>query len=126
MMDQLSSETLQIVFSNIALPELLKSQTLVCKRWNDVISDVNYLPFKKQYYRIINNDQDTINECKQSIEEKLQTVPPVFPNDWNLVAKNAKLEKCIPYLLNLVSSHPRLADLRIPHQALENLHRHRR
>ena len=51
-MDSIPSELLERIFSHISMDDLLKVQSLVCKRWKSVISRELYMPWKKAYYRL--------------------------------------------------------------------------
>ena len=55
-----NSDLLQVIFAQIPLSELLKSTARVCQLWNRVIHDeqMNYLPFKKSFYKVVNQNHE--------------------------------------------------------------------
>ena len=116
-MDALNKpEILQIIFSNIPLPELLKSTARVCQTWNNVINkDTRYLRFKKSYYKIINDQED---HCP-SVKDLAKAADFVHTG-------SDPLEKCLPYILQKITSHPDIKLLNIPTECLKNAVHHKR
>ena len=112
-MDSLDPETLQIIFAQIPLPELLKSTSRVCKHWYKVISDEKFLYFKKSYYRVINKDEDEVKSLTATIEEGLQKLGPERPQatpqmQLQQTSHIVQLQRCLPYLLQSFSSNEQL------------------
>ena len=70
-MDTLPPELLERIFSHIPLEDLLKVQSLVCKKWKNVISRELYTPWKKAYYRL------KLDSMKKSNFEESSSPPPV-------------------------------------------------
>ena len=56
-MDKLPPEILERIFSNMPLRDLLMTESLVCKKWHDIIARSKFLPWRKSYhqYKIMTN-----------------------------------------------------------------------
>ena len=115
-------DILQVIFSKIPLPELLKSTARVCQHWNRVIhsEQMGFLSFKKSFYKVVNQDEDEI----EKICHPIPGYPITFANDGTL--KKIVLERSLPYLLKKFSCHPKLTLLKLPRECLQRVTKHKR
>ena len=118
-------ELLQIIFAKIPLPELLKNTASVCKLWNKVIhcEETHFLPFKKSYYKVVNQDDYEIGKICLNLLNDLKDWNPGYPL---LPGFNGDLERSLPYLLRKFSCHPKLILLKLPHECLKHVNNHKR
>ncbi|KAG7234264.1 hypothetical protein INR49_004119 [Caranx melampygus] len=61
-MDNLPEEVLMEVLSLLPAHDLYRSAIRVCHRWKNIIQDSKFVPFKKQYYRYMLREKDTMPE----------------------------------------------------------------
>jgi hypothetical protein len=56
--DILPIELVELIFTNVPLTDLMRNCSLVNRRWNDIIQNPEFIPWKKAYYRykILPND----------------------------------------------------------------------
>ncbi len=55
-MDSLPPEILEHIFAHMPMLDLITVQSLVCKKWRDIIARDNFLPWKKSYFYYKMND----------------------------------------------------------------------
>lgn len=61
-MDDLPEEILRQILCEIPARDLYCNVSLVCQRWRSLIQDPKFLPFKKQYYRYVMQEETTVAE----------------------------------------------------------------
>ena len=122
-------ELLQVIFAKIPLPELLKSTARVCQVWNRVIhcKETNFLPFKKSFYKVVNQNEDEIRKICHNLQNDLRVWNPGYPIKSGTHVENlGNLERSLPYLLKKFSFHPKLALLKLPEECLKLVNEHKR
>ena len=124
-------ELLQVIFSKIPLPELLKSTASVCQLWNRVIhcEETNFLPLKKSFYKVVNQSEDEIEKICHNLQNDLSLWNPGYPigqTDAYHDGRLGNLERSLPYLLKKFSCHPKIALLNLPHDCLKLVNKHKR
>ena len=119
-------DILQIIFTKIPLPELLKSTARVCQHWNKVIHGEGFLPFKKSFYKVVNQDEDEIGDVCYNLQNDLRDWNPGYPISRPHDRKKEDLERSLPCLLKRFSCHPKLTLLKLPDECLKRVNKHRR
>ena len=122
-------ELLQVIFAKIPLPELLKSTARVSQLWNRVIhsEETNFLPFKKSFYKVVNQNEDEICKICHNLQNDLRDWNPGYPiMSVTFAGCLGDLERSLPYLLKKFSCHPKIALLNLPHECLKLVNKHKR
>ncbi|GAA6227752.1 F-box DNA helicase 1 [Lates japonicus] len=60
--DDLPEEVLREVLCLLPAQDLYRSVCLVCHRWRNIVQDTKFVPFKKQYYRYMMREKNTVQE----------------------------------------------------------------
>ncbi|XP_028255941.1 F-box DNA helicase 1 [Parambassis ranga] len=60
--DDLPEEVLRQILCLIPAQDLYRNVGLVCHRWRDIIQDNKFVPFKKQYYRYMMRETETVQD----------------------------------------------------------------
>ncbi|XP_070785004.1 F-box DNA helicase 1 [Enoplosus armatus] len=60
--DDLPEEVLMQVLSQVPAQDLYRNVSLVCHRWRNIVQDTKFVPFKKQYYRYMMRENNTMLE----------------------------------------------------------------
>ncbi|XP_038594426.1 F-box DNA helicase 1 [Micropterus salmoides] len=60
--DDLPEEVLRQVLCQVPAQDLYRSVSLVCHRWRNIVQDTKFVPFKKQYYRYMMREKNTMKE----------------------------------------------------------------
>ncbi|XP_033018594.1 F-box DNA helicase 1 [Lacerta agilis] len=55
-MEKLPDEVLREIFALVPAADLFQSLTLVCHRWNRIVSDPQFVPWKKLYYKYLKSE----------------------------------------------------------------------
>lgn len=58
--DDLPEEVLRQVLSLVPAQDLYRSVTLVCHRWNNIVQDPKFVPYKKQYFRYVMRESEAV------------------------------------------------------------------
>uniref|UniRef100_A0A667WNM1 DNA 3'-5' helicase n=1 Tax=Myripristis murdjan TaxID=586833 RepID=A0A667WNM1_9TELE len=61
-MDDLPEEVLRQLLSLLPAQDLYRNAARVCHRWRDVVTDPKFLPLKKQYFRYVMAEENTVRE----------------------------------------------------------------
>nr|XP_049616977.1 F-box DNA helicase 1 isoform X12 [Syngnathus scovelli] len=109
--DDLPEELLRQVLSLLPARDLYRSAILVCNRWRDMIEDDKFMPFKKEYYRFMMNEEVTMAEVTSSLI-KARVIKPAMSQHGirNLV---------------ILMSHHKFGTVVNPTDVLEQVKKHR-
>ncbi|XP_017288054.1 F-box DNA helicase 1 [Kryptolebias marmoratus] len=61
-MDDLPEEVLRQILCLLPAADLYRNASLVCHRWKNIVQDATFVPFKKQYYRYMMKETETMRE----------------------------------------------------------------
>ncbi|XP_023142098.2 F-box DNA helicase 1 [Amphiprion ocellaris] len=67
-MDDLPEEVLRQILSLIPAQDLYRTASQVCHRWTNIVHDTKFVPFKKQYYRYMMQETDTVLEISSILK----------------------------------------------------------
>ncbi|XP_035531570.1 F-box DNA helicase 1 [Morone saxatilis] len=67
--DDLPEEVLRQVLCLLPAQDLYRNVSLVCHRWRNIVQDTKFVPFKKQYYRYMMREKDTVLEIFNILRE---------------------------------------------------------
>ena len=109
----LPGEVLEMIFSKINLPDLLRSHTLVCRKWNEFISSESFLPQRKRYYRYQAKMEGVRADLSLEVSQKLREIPDTYGNIVVEGQRLDKLERCLPFLIYKVSEDSTLDLLKL-------------
>ncbi|XP_023278754.1 F-box DNA helicase 1 [Seriola lalandi dorsalis] len=74
-MDDLPEEVLWQVLCLLSAQDLYRSVIRVCHRWRNIVQDSKFVPFKKQYYRYMMREKDTMQEIFSILKNSSITDP---------------------------------------------------
>lgn len=106
--DDLPEEVLRQVLSLVPAPDLYRSVQLVCQRWRNIVQDPKFVPYKKQYFRYVMRESDTV----LSVDIDMQ-----------MILKNHH-DHCVRNLVILMAQHKPAQRFR-PDHVLECVKKHR-
>ncbi|KAM4570050.1 F-box DNA helicase 1 [Odontesthes bonariensis] len=110
-MDDLPEEVLRQVLCLVPAQDLYRSVSLVCHRWRNIIQDPKFVPFKKQYYRYMMREGETVQEVLSTLKTSGITGP-------------RSSEHSIRNLVLLMASH-KVGERVRPEDVLERVKKHR-
>ncbi|XP_008285207.1 F-box DNA helicase 1 [Stegastes partitus] len=67
-MDDLPEEVLRQILCLIPAQDLCRTASQVCHRWRNIVQDPKFVPFKKQYYRYMMREKDTVQEISSILK----------------------------------------------------------
>ncbi|XP_044198576.1 F-box DNA helicase 1 isoform X1 [Thunnus albacares] len=73
--DDLPEEVLRQVLWLLPAQDLYRNVSLVCHRWRNIVQDTKFVPFKKQYYRYMMREKDTVGEVFSILKSSSITDP---------------------------------------------------
>ncbi|KAM7366923.1 hypothetical protein PAMP_014858 [Pampus punctatissimus] len=73
--DDLPEEVLRQVLWLLPAQDLYRNVSLVCHRWRNIVQDTQFVPFKKQYYRYMMSEKDTVQEVTSILKSSGITEP---------------------------------------------------
>lgn len=109
--DDLPEEVLRQILCLIPAQDLYRCISLVCHRWRDIVQDTKFVPFKKQYYRYLMREKDTVGEISN-----------ILTNSG--IANPALVQDSIRNLVVLMAEHKAGERVR-PGDILERVRKHR-
>ncbi|XP_072858554.2 F-box DNA helicase 1 isoform X2 [Pogona vitticeps] len=68
-MDQLPDEVLQEIFALMPVVDLYRSLSLVCHRWHRIISDPQFIPWKKLYHQYTREEAGAVSNVMAILEQ---------------------------------------------------------
>lgn len=71
-MDDLPEEVLRQVLSLVPAQDLYRSVQLVCHRWKNIVQDPKFVPYKKQYFRYVMRESDTVQCVNADLKKVLK------------------------------------------------------
>ncbi|XP_071357961.1 F-box DNA helicase 1 isoform X2 [Trachinotus anak] len=74
-MDDLPEEVLREVLCLLPAQDLYRNVSRVCHRWRNIVEDSKFMPFKKQYYRYMMREKDTMQEIFSILKNSSITDP---------------------------------------------------
>nr|XP_020457108.1 F-box DNA helicase 1 isoform X2 [Monopterus albus] len=78
--DDLPEEVLRQVLCLLPAQDLYCSASLVSHQWRNIIQDAKFVPFKKQYYRYMMREKDTVLEISSVLKNSGITDPALSQN----------------------------------------------
>ncbi|KAM4719257.1 F-box DNA helicase 1 isoform 2-T2 [Anableps anableps] len=73
--DDLPEEVLREVLCLVPAADLYRNVSLVCHRWRNVVLDPKFVPFKKQYFRYMMREKETVLEICSTLKNGNLTCP---------------------------------------------------
>lgn len=73
--DDLPEEVLRQVLCLVPAQDLYRSVSLVCHHWRNIVQDTKFVPFKKQYYRYMMREKETVLEIYSILKKSSITGP---------------------------------------------------
>lgn len=70
--DDLPEEVLRQVLSLVPAQDLYRSVQLVCQRWSNIVQDPKFVPYKKQYFRYMMRESDTVKRVNGELKNILR------------------------------------------------------
>ncbi|XP_041637121.1 F-box DNA helicase 1 [Cheilinus undulatus] len=110
-MEDLPEEVLRQVLSLVSAQDLYRNAIHVCHRWKNIIEDSKFVPFKKQYFRYMMMEKETVMEIV-SVLKKSNITKPAPP------------EHSIRNLVVLMAQH-KVGERVRPEDVLEYVKKHR-
>ena len=106
-MSSLPRETLELIFSNLPIQDLLNGAALVCRDWNEIISSSVFLRHKKQYFRYrLDPERDSLSKklvWKSRLQDHVRSqVEPPAPLRPEMPAPN-----CVSWMLQEIHGSKR-------------------
>ncbi|KAL7882540.1 hypothetical protein SRHO_G00001980 [Serrasalmus rhombeus] len=65
----LPEEILSVIFAHLPADDLYRHVSLVCHRWREIITDPQFMPWKKLYYRYEKWEEEAVKEVKALLNE---------------------------------------------------------
>ncbi|XP_047431382.1 F-box DNA helicase 1 isoform X2 [Mugil cephalus] len=109
--DDLPEEVLRQILCHVPAQDLYRNVSLVCHRWKNVVEDTTFVPFKKQYYRYMMREKETMEEVVSILKNSGITDP-------------ALSQHSIRNLVVLMAQH-KVRDRVAPENVLECVKKHR-
>ncbi|XP_038142942.1 F-box DNA helicase 1 isoform X2 [Cyprinodon tularosa] len=109
--DDLPEEVLREVLCLVPASDLYRSVSLVCHRWRNIVLDPKFVPFKKQYYRYMMNEKETVQEICSTLKNSNISSP-------------APSEHSIRSLVVLMAQH-KVGERVVPEDILACVKKHR-
>lgn len=109
--DDLPEEVLRQILCLIPAQDLYRSVSLVCHRWRDIVLETTFMPFKKQYYRYMMREKDTMLEMFSILKNSGITDP-------------LSGQQCIRRLVVVMAQH-KVGERVRPEDVLECVKKHR-
>uniref|UniRef100_A0A8C6WVA5 F-box DNA helicase 1 n=1 Tax=Neogobius melanostomus TaxID=47308 RepID=A0A8C6WVA5_9GOBI len=105
--DDLPEEVLRQVLSLVPAQDLYRSVQLVCHRWKNIVQDLKFVPYKKQYFRYVMNESDTVKCVNVDLKEILKTpLDHSIRNLVTLMAQHKPAQRFRPdHVLDCVKRH---------------------
>ncbi|XP_044042350.1 F-box DNA helicase 1 isoform X2 [Siniperca chuatsi] len=110
-MDDLPEEVLRQVLCLVPAKDLYRNVSLVCHRWRNIVQDTKFVPFKKQYFRYMMREKNTVLEIFSILKNSRIRDP-------------ASSQHSIRYLVVLMAQH-KVGEWVRPEDVLECVKRHR-
>ncbi|CAN9508137.1 unnamed protein product [Ophioblennius macclurei] len=73
--DDLPEEVLRQILCHVPARDLYRCVSQVCHRWRDIVLDSKFVPFKKQYYRYMMREKETVEEILNTLKSSGITSP---------------------------------------------------
>ncbi|XP_007570903.1 F-box DNA helicase 1 [Poecilia formosa] len=73
--DDLPEEVLREVLCLVPAADLYRNVCLVCHRWRNIVLDPKFVPFKKQYFRYMMKEKETVLEVCSTLKNSNITCP---------------------------------------------------
>ncbi|XP_071373973.1 F-box DNA helicase 1 [Centroberyx affinis] len=67
-LDDLPEEVLRQLLSLLPAQDLYRNASRVCHRWSSIVQDPKFVPLKKQYYRYMMKEKDTVQEVNSILK----------------------------------------------------------
>ncbi|XP_062990676.1 F-box DNA helicase 1 [Elgaria multicarinata webbii] len=67
--DQLPDEVLWEIFSLVPALDLYRTLSLVCRRWQRIISDPKFIPWKKLYHQYMKGEAQAVSSVNKTLEQ---------------------------------------------------------
>ncbi|XP_042367235.1 F-box DNA helicase 1 isoform X2 [Plectropomus leopardus] len=109
--DDLPEEVLRQILCLVPAQDLYRTVSLVCHHWRNIVLDAKFVPFKKQYYRYMMREKETVREIQFILESSRITDP-------------ASSQNSIRNLAVLMAQH-KVGDWVRPEDVLECVKKHR-
>ncbi|XP_068442554.1 F-box DNA helicase 1 [Clinocottus analis] len=109
-MDDLPDEVLRQILCLVPAQDLYRSVSHVCNHWWNIIQDRKFVPFKKQYFRYMMRERETVQEICDTMRNSSITDP-------------AASQHSIRHLVILMSQHTVGERVR-PEDVLERVKKH--
>ncbi|KAK2883242.1 F-box DNA helicase 1 isoform X1 [Channa argus] len=110
-MDDLPEEVLRQILCLLPAQDLYRTVIAVCHRWKNIVQDAKFVPYRKQYFRYVMREKDTMVAI-DSILKKSNITDPAFS------------QHSIRYLVVLMAQHEVRERVR-PEDVLECIKKHR-
>ena len=133
-MSSLSSlpvEVVQVILSQLPLPELVLTKSLVCRQWRDIIQAETFLPHRKSYYQYKLGRNITRDRLDKLIKNQVEVIVDLQGltitqqiHQTGVSSSTAMLERCLPWLLTLFSSPDMMKSLHLTKDMFINLTMH--
>ncbi|KAK0140728.1 F-box DNA helicase 1 [Merluccius polli] len=68
-MEDLPEEVLRQILLLLPAQDLYRCTVLVCHLWRNIVQDPKFVPYKKQYYRYMMGEKDTVAKIKSILED---------------------------------------------------------
>ncbi|XP_036419691.1 F-box DNA helicase 1 isoform X3 [Colossoma macropomum] len=65
----LPEEILSVIFAHLPADDLYRHVSLVCHRWRDIVTDPQFMPWKKLYYRYEKWEEEAVKEVKALLND---------------------------------------------------------
>ncbi|XP_028305652.1 F-box DNA helicase 1 [Gouania willdenowi] len=91
--EDLPEEVLRQVLCLLPAQDLYRSACLVCHRWKNIVLDTKFMPYKKQYYRYMMGEEDTVMNFL------------ILLRKHSIMAKGSKSHLSIRNLIIVMSQH---------------------
>nr|XP_040028675.1 F-box DNA helicase 1 [Gasterosteus aculeatus aculeatus] len=109
-MDDLPEEVLRQILCLVTAQELYRCVSLVCHHWRNIVQDTKFVPFKKQYFRYMMREKETVQEICSVLRNSSITDPSSSQHSIRslvvLMAQHAVGERVRPQdVLDCVKKH---------------------
>uniref|UniRef100_A0A8C5FMV0 DNA 3'-5' helicase n=1 Tax=Gadus morhua TaxID=8049 RepID=A0A8C5FMV0_GADMO len=68
-MEDLPEEVVRLILLLLPAQDLYRRVVLVCHAWRTIVQDPKFVPYKKQYYRYMMGEKDTVAKMKSILED---------------------------------------------------------